>query len=206
MLGIGSVLTPATQSGSTVQSSSQFYQQTNSQQQQHQQQSQESTSIYISKLPTDITEEELGKYQLYTYYDNLFLWYRLFFFLILPSDSHRLIWLFYLLIEILFGPLGKVKKVKIYTTALGKQKGDALLTFVQAESAATACIKVRKGSNLQCVEQIYEFIFCLRKIVIFPFQMHIFQFIVQWIEYWRWPYYKCCEGWDWFNEHYCHKQ
>lgn len=44
--------------------------------------------------------------------------------------------------EILFGPVGRIKKVKIYTTALGKQKGDALVTFVQAESAGTACIKV----------------------------------------------------------------
>jgi len=31
--------------------------------------------------------------------------------------------------------------VKIYTTALGKQKGDALVTFVLAETAITACFK-----------------------------------------------------------------
>ena len=45
--------------------------------------------------------------------------------------------------EILFGALGRIKKVKIYTTALGKQKGDALVTFVLAETAITACFKVR---------------------------------------------------------------
>jgi len=45
--------------------------------------------------------------------------------------------------EILFGSLGRIKKVKIYTTPLGKQKGDALITFALSECAITACFKVR---------------------------------------------------------------
>jgi hypothetical protein len=38
-----------------------------------------------------------------------------------------------------------VRKVKLYTTALGQRKGDALVTFAQAEHAATACLKVSRA-------------------------------------------------------------
>lgn len=44
--------------------------------------------------------------------------------------------------EILFGALGKIKKVKLYTTPLGQRKGDALVTYASAEHAATASLKV----------------------------------------------------------------
>ena len=44
--------------------------------------------------------------------------------------------------EILFGALGKIKKVKIYTTPLGQKKGDALVTFALPECAITAVFKV----------------------------------------------------------------
>jgi hypothetical protein len=52
----------------------------------------------------------------------------------------------YLSIEILFGALGKIKKVKIYTTPLGQRKGDALVTYVSAEHATTASLKVSAAS------------------------------------------------------------
>jgi hypothetical protein len=50
-------------------------------------------------------------------------------------------------LEILFGALGRVKKVKIYLNSFGQKKGDALLTFVQTETASTACSKVRTNCS-----------------------------------------------------------
>ena len=55
----------------------------------------------------------------------------------------------HILTEILFGSLGRIKKVKIYTTPLGKQKGDALITFVLSECAITACFKVMH--SVKCI-------------------------------------------------------
>lgn len=44
--------------------------------------------------------------------------------------------------EILFGPQGKIKKIKIYTDSQGMKKGDALITFVKAESVVSSIVRV----------------------------------------------------------------
>ena len=45
-------------------------------------------------------------------------------------------------IEILFGPQGKIKKIKMYTDSQGMKKGDALITFLKAESVISSIVRV----------------------------------------------------------------
>ena len=47
-----------------------------------------------------------------------------------------------IILDILFAPQGKIKKIKIYSDTDGRKKGDALVTFATAESATLACLKV----------------------------------------------------------------
>lgn len=47
-----------------------------------------------------------------------------------------------ILSEILFGPHGKIKKVKFYTDLTGHQKGDAMVTYATHEAAVLACNRV----------------------------------------------------------------
>jgi RNA recognition motif-containing protein len=45
-------------------------------------------------------------------------------------------------LEILFGPQGKIKKIKMYTDNQGMKKGDALITFLKAESVISSIVRV----------------------------------------------------------------
>jgi RNA recognition motif-containing protein len=45
-------------------------------------------------------------------------------------------------LNILFSPLGKLRKIKIYLDSEGKQKGDALITFLNSDPVIYACAKV----------------------------------------------------------------
>ena len=84
----------------------------------------ETTRIYVSGFPTDITEEEIGKKKCLSFF--LFSYLRL------------------SCIEILFAPQGKIKKIKLYTDSQGNKKGDCLITYQSSESAHAAVAKVRK--------------------------------------------------------------
>lgn len=50
--------------------------------------------------------------------------------------------------DILFSSQGKLKKVKLYCDKEGKKKGDALVTYIKADSVPMACRQVRSGSSL----------------------------------------------------------
>lgn len=96
---------------------------------------QESVSVYVSNLPLDITEEELGTWTMC---------------LVLLIQTQCLV-------EILFGtvssvapgprvkqPVKPLKRIRLYTDSVtGKKKGDALLTFSKPEYAKNAVSKVR---------------------------------------------------------------
>lgn len=99
--------------------------------------------MYVSKLPTDISEEELGAYATKRIPCVLLKYLFIFRSFLVCAVILSIIWQKLNSTEILFGALGRIKKVKIYTTALGKQKGDALVTFALAETAITACFKVQ---------------------------------------------------------------
>jgi RNA recognition motif-containing protein len=84
----------------------------------------ESTRVYVSGLPKDITQEELGKIPI-----KLFP-------AIPPIIS------IHFTSEILFGPQGKIKKIKIYEDKQGQKKGDALITYVTTDGMRAACVRV----------------------------------------------------------------
>lgn len=98
----------------------------------------------MSKLPLDITEEEIGSKKLSYHY-----------FVMFTSSS---CWL-----DILFSVSGKIKKIKIYSDRAGNKKGyspvvepklsllllwlcirvgDALVTYMKHESVLAACIQL----------------------------------------------------------------
>jgi hypothetical protein len=88
-------------------------------------------SVYISGLPKDITEEELGTKPL-------------------SHWNSQLIYIFFQIVfslDILFSPQGKIKKIKIYADEKGQKKGDALITYSNPDSATTACFKVIDTTN-----------------------------------------------------------
>ena len=101
------------------------------QQQQQQQHSRlaESTSVYVSGLPRDFDEKDLGSplspvpVPIPTPHPIISP---------LPPSSP----------EALFSPQGTVKKIKVYKGPDGQKKGDALVTYHRADAAATACIQV----------------------------------------------------------------
>lgn len=84
----------------------------------------EPTSVYVSNLPKDITEEEIST--------SISLFSCI-------QSSHLIL---LCMVDILFSPQGKVKKVKIYLDDRGQPKGDALVTFHRPEAAQMACFKV----------------------------------------------------------------
>ena len=137
----------------------------------------ESLSIYISGLPLDIDEKDLGECEAFKFHHSyllflvfLFVWTAL---LLLTDDalclradllpSLRLerclapvvSWIsvyFYFTTcetrtEILFSSQGSIKKVKIYVNPDGTKKGDALVTYTRAEAAAMAVVQVWWSEN-----------------------------------------------------------
>jgi hypothetical protein len=104
-------------------------------QQQQQQQSRlaESTSVYVSGLPRDIDEKDLGTSRPC-----------MCFFPHRPAlrVSQSPCCVSSGLAEALFSPQGTVKKIKVYKGPDGLKKGDALVTYHRADAAAAACIQV----------------------------------------------------------------
>ena len=56
-------------------------------------------------------------------------------------------YLMYISPDILFSSQGRIKKIKLYEDAEGKQKGDALVTYTSPESVLLACLKVSYLAN-----------------------------------------------------------
>ena len=95
----------------------------------------ENCRVYVSGFPNDITEEDICKIIYKVLLSNLFK----------EIITIFILNYYFYSIDILFSGAGKVKKVKLYTDAQGSKKGDALVTYVSAESATVAAIKVSVG-------------------------------------------------------------